>query len=107
MLIRENKRMEFDKRIKALTDIQSVTDGCHDGKLMNKKGTLLIVLLIFKISVNVNMVNMLNIENMNNAFSVKLIIMMEHLTIPITVISSQKTACYLKKNLRRNTDLTH
>ena len=30
--------MELDKRIKTLTDIQSVTSGCHDGKLMNKKG---------------------------------------------------------------------
>lgn len=30
--------MELDKRIKALTDIQSVTDGCHDWELMNKKG---------------------------------------------------------------------
>lgn len=30
--------MELDKRIKTLTDIQSVTDGCHDWELMNKKG---------------------------------------------------------------------
>ena len=30
--------MELDKRIKALTDIQSVTDGCHDWELMTKKG---------------------------------------------------------------------
>ena len=30
--------MELDKRIKVLTDIQSVTSGCHDEKLMNKKG---------------------------------------------------------------------
>ena len=30
--------MNLDKRIKALTDIQSVTDGCHDWELMNKKG---------------------------------------------------------------------
>ena len=30
--------MKLDKRIKALTDIQSVTDGCHDWELMNKKG---------------------------------------------------------------------
>ena len=30
--------MELDKRIKALTDIQSVTDGCHDWLFMTKKG---------------------------------------------------------------------
>ena len=30
--------MKFDKRIKALTDIQSVTDGCHDWEFMTKKG---------------------------------------------------------------------
>ena len=30
--------MELDKRIKSLTDIQSVTNGCHDWELMNKKG---------------------------------------------------------------------
>lgn len=30
--------MELDKRIKALTDIQSVTDGCHDWDFMTKKG---------------------------------------------------------------------
>lgn len=30
--------MEFDKRIKALTDIQSVTNGCHDWEFMTKKG---------------------------------------------------------------------
>ena len=30
--------MELDKRIKAITDIKSVTDGCHDWELMNKKG---------------------------------------------------------------------
>lgn len=30
--------MELDKRIKALTDIQSVTDGCHDWEFMTKKG---------------------------------------------------------------------
>ena len=30
--------MKLDKRIKVLTDIQSVTSGCHDEKLMNKKG---------------------------------------------------------------------
>ncbi len=30
--------MELDKRIKALTDIQSVTDGCHDWQFMTKKG---------------------------------------------------------------------
>lgn len=38
MLIRKTKRMELDKRIKALTDIQSVTDGCHDWEFMTKKG---------------------------------------------------------------------
>lgn len=30
--------MNLDKRIKALTDIQSVTDGCHDWDFMIKKG---------------------------------------------------------------------
>ena len=30
--------MELDKRIKALTDIQSVTNGCHDWQFMTKKG---------------------------------------------------------------------
>ena len=30
--------LELDKRIKALTDIKSVTDGCHDWELMTKKG---------------------------------------------------------------------
>ena len=30
--------MELDKRIKALTDIQSVTNGCHDWEFMTKKG---------------------------------------------------------------------
>lgn len=30
--------MKLDKRIKALTDIQSVTNGCHDWEFMNKKG---------------------------------------------------------------------
>lgn len=30
--------MELDKRIGALTDIQSVTDGCHDWEFMTKKG---------------------------------------------------------------------
>lgn len=30
--------MKLDKRIEALTDIQSVTDGCHDWELMTKKG---------------------------------------------------------------------
>lgn len=30
--------MELDKRIKALTDIQSVTSGCHDWKFITKKG---------------------------------------------------------------------
>lgn len=30
--------MELDKRIKTLTDIQSVTDGCHDWEFMTKKG---------------------------------------------------------------------
>ena len=30
--------MELNKRIKALTDIQSVTNGCHDWKFMTKKG---------------------------------------------------------------------
>lgn len=30
--------MELDKRIKALTDIQSVTNGCHDWDFMTKKG---------------------------------------------------------------------
>lgn len=30
--------MELDKRIKAITDIKSVTDGCHDWKFMTKKG---------------------------------------------------------------------
>lgn len=30
--------MNLDKRIKALTDIQSVTDGCHDWEFMTKKG---------------------------------------------------------------------
>ena len=30
--------MELDKSIKAITDIKSVTDGCHDWELMNKKG---------------------------------------------------------------------
>lgn len=30
--------MELDKRIKTITDIKSVTDGCHDWELMNKKG---------------------------------------------------------------------
>ena len=30
--------LELDKRIKAITDIKSVTDGCHDWELMNKKG---------------------------------------------------------------------
>lgn len=38
MLIRKTKRMELDKRIKALTDIQSVTNGCHDWEFMTKKG---------------------------------------------------------------------
>lgn len=30
--------MNLDKRIKALTDIQSVTNGCHDWEFMTKKG---------------------------------------------------------------------
>lgn len=30
--------MKLDKRIKDLTDIQSVTDGCHDWEFMTKKG---------------------------------------------------------------------
>ena len=30
--------LELDKRIKAITDIKSVTDGCHDWELMTKKG---------------------------------------------------------------------
>lgn len=30
--------MELDKRIKTLTDIYSVNDGCHDWKFMNQKG---------------------------------------------------------------------
>lgn len=30
--------MDLDKRIKALTDIQSVTNGCHDWEFMTKKG---------------------------------------------------------------------
>ena len=30
--------LELDKRIKALTDIKSVTDGCHDWEFMTKKG---------------------------------------------------------------------
>ena len=30
--------MKLDKRIKALTDIQSITDGCHDWEFMTKKG---------------------------------------------------------------------
>lgn len=30
--------LELDKRIKAITDIKSVTEGCHDWELMNKKG---------------------------------------------------------------------
>ena len=30
--------MELNKRIKALTDIQSVTNGCHDWEFMTKKG---------------------------------------------------------------------
>lgn len=30
--------MKLDKRIEALTDIQSVTDGCHDWEFMTKKG---------------------------------------------------------------------
>lgn len=30
--------MELDKRIKVLTDIQSVTNGCHDWEFMTKKG---------------------------------------------------------------------
>lgn len=30
--------MKLDKRIKAITDIQSVTDGCHDWEFMTKKG---------------------------------------------------------------------
>ena len=30
--------MELDKRIKAITDIKSVTDGCHDWEFMTKKG---------------------------------------------------------------------
>lgn len=30
--------MKLDKRIKALTDIQSVTNGCHDWEFMTKKG---------------------------------------------------------------------
>lgn len=30
--------MELDKRIKAIADIQSVTDGCHDWEFMTKKG---------------------------------------------------------------------
>ena len=30
--------MKLDKRIKALTDIQSVTNGCHDWQFMTKKG---------------------------------------------------------------------
>lgn len=30
--------MELDKRIEALTDIQSVTNGCHDFEFMTKKG---------------------------------------------------------------------
>lgn len=30
--------MELDKRIETLTDIQSVTNGCHDWEFMTKKG---------------------------------------------------------------------
>lgn len=30
--------MELDKRIKTITDIKSVTDGCHDWEFMTKKG---------------------------------------------------------------------
>lgn len=30
--------MELDKRIKDITDIYSVTDGCHDWQFMTKKG---------------------------------------------------------------------
>ena len=30
--------MKLDKRIKAITDIQSVTSGCHDWQFMTKKG---------------------------------------------------------------------
>ena len=30
--------MELDKRIKDITDIKSVTDGCHDWEFMTKKG---------------------------------------------------------------------
>lgn len=30
--------LELDKRIKAITDIKSVTDGCYDRALMTKKG---------------------------------------------------------------------
>lgn len=30
--------LKLDKRIKDITDIKSVTDGCHDWELMNKKG---------------------------------------------------------------------
>ena len=30
--------MKLDKRIKAITDIQSVTDGCRDWEFMTKKG---------------------------------------------------------------------
>lgn len=30
--------LELDKRIKAITDIKSVTDGCHDWEFMTKKG---------------------------------------------------------------------
>lgn len=30
--------LELDKRIKSLTDIQSVTDGCHDWQFMTKRG---------------------------------------------------------------------
>lgn len=40
--------MELDKRIEALTDILSVTNGCHDWEFMTKKGYFTNSILNFK-----------------------------------------------------------
>ena len=40
--------MELDKRIKAITDIQSVTSGCYDWKFMTKKGYFANSIVSFK-----------------------------------------------------------
>ena len=40
--------MELDKRIKAITDIQSVTSGCHDWQFMTKKGYFANSIVSFK-----------------------------------------------------------